>query len=47
MNRNSMKLIGNRNNHNSLNGVMQWSNKIDLIAVATETGKCLQFFASG
>jgi hypothetical protein len=37
--RTSMKLIGNRNNPNSLNGVMEWSNKMDLIALASETGK--------
>lgn len=34
----SMKLIGNRNNPNCINE-MQWNNKMDLIALAHETGK--------
>jgi hypothetical protein len=37
--RTSMKLIGNRNNPKTLNGVMEWSNKMDLIALASENGK--------
>ena len=34
----SMKLIGNRNNPNCIHQ-MQWNNKMDLIALAHETGK--------
>lgn len=33
-----MKLIGNRNNSNCIQE-MQWNNKMDLIALAHETGK--------
>jgi hypothetical protein len=33
----SMKLIGNRNNANCIHA-MQWSNKMDLIALVNETG---------
>lgn len=33
-----MKLIGNRNNPNCIYD-MQWSNKMDLIALVSETGK--------
>lgn len=33
----SMKLIGNRNNPNCIHQ-MQWNNKMDLIALAHETG---------
>lgn len=32
-----MKLIGNRNNPNCIHE-MQWNNKMDLIALASETG---------
>ena len=38
MNRSSMKLIGNKNNANSIE-LMEWSNKMDLIALASDTGK--------
>lgn len=38
--RSSMKLIGNKNNPNCIH-LMEWSNKMDLIALASDTGKCL------
>lgn len=38
MNRSSMKMIGNKNNSNSIE-LMEWSNKMDLIALANDTGK--------
>jgi hypothetical protein len=38
MNRSSMKLIeGNKNNPNSIE-LMEWSNKMDLIALANDSG---------
>lgn len=37
MNRSSMKLIGNKTNANCVE-LMEWSNKMDLIALATDTG---------
>lgn len=37
MSRSSMKIIGNKNNANGLE-LMEWSNKMDLIALASDTG---------
>lgn len=37
MNRSSMKLIGNKNNPNCVE-LMEWSQNMDLLALATDTG---------
>lgn len=38
----SMKLLGSKNNPNCIHE-MQWNHKIDLIALASETGKYINF----
>lgn len=42
MNRSSMKLIGGNKTNSNCVELMEWSNKMDLIALVTETGmqKC-------
>ncbi|CRL00332.1 CLUMA_CG013605, isoform A [Clunio marinus] len=39
MNRSTMKLIGNKKNNRNCIEFMEWSNKMDLIALISDTGE--------